>query len=49
MYFFFLVFRSILWKFWKDRVIKRFVIVYVLRLDQMISDEFVINIKVLEI
>nr|XP_023499307.1 protein FAM186A [Equus caballus] len=41
--------RSILWKSWKDRVIKRPATAHALRPDQMISDEFATNIKVSEI
>uniref|UniRef100_A0A8C7AGX0 Family with sequence similarity 186 member A n=1 Tax=Neovison vison TaxID=452646 RepID=A0A8C7AGX0_NEOVI len=41
--------RSILWKSWKERVIKRPATAHALRPDQMISDEFATNTKVSEI
>ncbi|XP_019517770.1 PREDICTED: protein FAM186A, partial [Hipposideros armiger] len=41
--------RGILWKSWKERVIKRPATANALRPDQMISDEFARNIKVSEI
>ncbi|KAG3291988.1 hypothetical protein H1C71_013268 [Ictidomys tridecemlineatus] len=41
--------RSTLWKSWKDRVVKRPATAHALKPDQMISDQFATNTKVLEI
>uniref|UniRef100_A0A8C5VBE5 Family with sequence similarity 186 member A n=1 Tax=Microcebus murinus TaxID=30608 RepID=A0A8C5VBE5_MICMU len=41
--------RGILWKTWKERVIKRPATAHPLRPDQMINDQFATNIKVSEI